>query len=958
MKIHTVRTAALLLASLFVSELQAQRLLRDLNVTHPDLPYRFTAAGSQWFFVAQTVEHGAEPWVTDGTVVGTRLIADLVPGPRGSDPSRLVAIGARVIFATPADALVWASDGTAAGTIPLATGIQVPWDGDVDMAAGSTGPIWFSGADGRPWITDGTVTGTRPATNPWPLSGTARRGFTAFGVGVWFVGLDPSVGRYALYRGSPQGTVTQVELLSSREPYITAANDSYLYVQVPMASSSSVLFLYAPDGTRTQMPPELVGNFQLAVGSQSLHTVRSGSSWDLYAFDPASGLTRLSRGISSTVRGATRLGAGPAALFLAQLLPAEEWAVFRTDGTTSGTTRLATLPVTGSPQTPIVVNGNRGHVVVVEFGRETLVSFGIDTPGPAVADPRFVRVHEIAATPRGELISAEPVAGVPGIYLDAAGALSRLRALNVPTGDSRPRHFLRVGDRAYFSAEGGATSRCVLWSTNGSANDLHCLDVPWITATPAALGHLALLPTGEGTFASDGTAAGTTLLLPNWEGRILAARTWALMSQYPAGGGPLAYTDGTPMGTHSLPGLEGIPMAALGDRIVFWANDPAHGNEPWVSAGSATSTALLRDILPGPDGQVPCQIIQNADVAATAHLVFFAASDGIHGREPWCSDGTPAGTRMLADLEPGPGSSFPRGFVRVGSRVAFFIDTSGNGYECNDVNSELWITDGNSTTPLATQRSNVLWTTAIGERLFVSDQDSVHCIWTDSNPVRIETVLQSNIQNLFALGDRAVLSEFTSSGNRTWISDGSAAGTYPWSDLELTGGTRSVALLAPGGRPARAIFAARRDDVGEEPFVVDLASLHGSAIAVEHGTGCAGNGRLPPRLFADRAPRLGDFAYRLEVDGAPPQAIGALRVSAWTRVATLPGGCVAYGILPLWIPAITDTGGRAAIRTPVPASPAFLGLELATQFLVVARPAGAVLGVADLSPGLRLVIGR
>jgi ELWxxDGT repeat protein len=47
---------------------------------------------------------------------------------------------------------------------------------------------------------------------------------------------------------------------------------------------------------------------------------------------------------------------------------------------------------------------------------------------------------------------------------------------------------------------------------------------------------------------------------------------------------------------------------------------------------------------------------------------FFAASRGSEGTELWRSDGTEAGTLLVKDLEPGPGSSYPSGFVAVSSR--------------------------------------------------------------------------------------------------------------------------------------------------------------------------------------------------------------------------------------------------------------------------------------------------
>jgi ELWxxDGT repeat protein len=37
-------------------------------------------------------------------------------------------------------------------------------------------------------------------------------------------------------------------------------------------------------------------------------------------------------------------------------------------------------------------------------------------------------------------------------------------------------------------------------------------------------------------------------------------------------------------------------------------------------------------------------------------VLFFAADDGVNGRELWRSDGTAAGTGLVADLVPGVGT--------------------------------------------------------------------------------------------------------------------------------------------------------------------------------------------------------------------------------------------------------------------------------------------------------------
>src|SRR5688572_24215374 len=53
-----------------------QRRLLSVSV---QAPQSLTAAGSQLFFTVDDGIHGRELWVSDGTAVGTRLVADINP---------------------------------------------------------------------------------------------------------------------------------------------------------------------------------------------------------------------------------------------------------------------------------------------------------------------------------------------------------------------------------------------------------------------------------------------------------------------------------------------------------------------------------------------------------------------------------------------------------------------------------------------------------------------------------------------------------------------------------------------------------------------------------------------------------------------------------------------------------------------------------------------------------------
>ncbi len=123
---------------------------------------------------------------------------------------------------------------------------------------------------------------------------------------------------------------------------------------------------------------------------------------------------------------------------------------------------------------------------------------------------------------------------------------------------------------------------------------------------------------------------------------------------------------------------------ALGNRFLFVHNDPEHGAEPWITDGTKRGTRLLKDIVPGPWSS-SCR-----DFYRWKSRIFFSAWDPDHGREPWVTDGTTLGTRLLKDLTsldgvtPSPYSSTPRSFQAVDGILYFLAFFS----------SEPWRTDG------------------------------------------------------------------------------------------------------------------------------------------------------------------------------------------------------------------------------------------------------------------------
>ncbi len=190
-------------------------------------------------------------------------------------------------------------------------------------------------------------------------------------------------------------------------------------------------------------------------------------------------------------------------------------------------------------------------------------------------------------------------------------------------------------------------------------------------------------------------------------------------------------------------------FATTGDGQVFFrADDGIHGQELFVTDGTAAGTRLVKDIRPGRGSGIIIDppYYNPTGLAATSDAVYFAANDGAALRL-WRSDGTAEGTRAVqAQNAPAGLPSSPRHLTAIGDTVYFVGNYASTG-------PQLWKTDG-----------------------------------TDAGTVmvkRIGTTLNgANIQHVAAFGDRVVFSAGEpDTGQELWISDGTEAGTRVIADI-------------------------------------------------------------------------------------------------------------------------------------------------------------------------------
>jgi ELWxxDGT repeat protein len=194
-------------------------------------------------------------------------------------------------------------------------------------------------------------------------------------------------------------------------------------------------------------------------------------------------------------------------------------------------------------------------------------------------------------------------------------------------------------------------------------------------------------------------------------------------------------------------------FTAIGDLLYFRAD--AEGTtdvEPYITNGTPEGTRLLLEINPDSDAFAgnsnPTDYIQYKD------HVYFQARTGTTGAELWRTDGTAEGTNLFFDLQPGEDNGAPFDFVIFNDLLYFTANDGVNS-------SELWVTDG----------------TADGTMLVVDIREGN----APGNP-NFKTVFNDRL--LFTANNGT-------EGNELYISDGTAEGTMMIADIRPGSGSAS-----------------------------------------------------------------------------------------------------------------------------------------------------------------------
>src|SRR5262245_10276153 len=283
-----------------------------------------------------------------------------------------------------------------------------------------------------------------------------------------------------------------------------------------------------------------------------------------------------------------------------------------------------------------------------------------------------------------------------------AAGTALVKDINPGRGSSYPEYLTNFNGTLFFVANDGSNGT-ELWKSDGTAagtvlvKDIRPGRGGSYPFNLTVVGSTLFFTANDGVngaelWKSDGTTAGTVLVKDIRPGRAssysqnhtVVNGTMFFTANDGTTGVELWKSDVTAAGTVLVKDIRpgnspyGFPlsssprsMTAVGDELFFSANDGTTGRELWKSDGTAAGTVLVADIRPGSSSFGYAYGSNPQHLTAVDGRLFFAADDGVHGTELWMSNGTTQGTALVLDIRPGGYGSYPDALVDVDGRLFF-----------------------------------------------------------------------------------------------------------------------------------------------------------------------------------------------------------------------------------------------------------------------------------------------
>ncbi len=623
-------------------------------------PRDFFVFNNQLFFEADTEEFGQELWVSDGTPEGTALFKDINPGAGNGMwySEDYIIYGDNFYFFADNGIQgleLWKSDGTPNGTV-LVKDIKPGIEGSAITLEGGVlnGQLIFAAEDGTHgkelWTSDGTEVGTNLVKdiNPGlPHGLTYNSPVVVSNTAVFFVGYFGPIPQLGVYAsdGTSEGTV----YLGPGSPStfgFTDSGESVLYYGSDLENTSGLIRSDGtPLGTELISPglksgenSVLESSFVLINGSTffSGNTEKNGT--ELWVSDGTALGTRLFKDINKTSGTSAR-----------RFREVGDQTFFACNGGILGVSD-GTLEGTKTFQVIVEGRGTGDEANLVEFG-DKLIFVGYDSE-------HGYELWTSDGTNAGTYMIKDIIPGT-------ASSLER---------EATKHSLSKIGDKIYFSANINSTTEAI-WVTDGTPEgttkvaDIRLSSggqipngeewhMPGFTLLNGQVYFLGIGSDGQGLYKTLGTPESTEFvysinsslrqIYTTKNGLVIVASTTDLY-----------FSDGTTTGTGPLLTLNyglsngGGFATILNDELYFVENNPDNlMHSIYKTDGTPEGTVIIYD---GGTHSPPNTYIN--DILTCGNYIYFGVRLSPNFDSPnleiWRSDGTTAGTILLATAENG-----------------------------------------------------------------------------------------------------------------------------------------------------------------------------------------------------------------------------------------------------------------------------------------------------------------
>ena len=729
----------------------------DAGTGHTFIPANIGQVGAVVVFELRTTDAGREAWVSDGTAAGTHLLADLMPGTGNGAPRAFFTFGENLLFIAASPDVgteLWITDGTESGTellkdIRVGVGSSVPFEftllGDKVLFVAND---LFHGRE--LWVTDGTTAGTFMLKDVAVGRGSSSPRVFEIIDGLAYFSTDSDAQGSELW--VTDGTVAGTTLVSV-DVGQTPTGDG-LVEGSSVYTVGNNLFLKATDGTNS------VGIYVTnADGSALLTEVFSHPDQNFVHF----------------------MGAIDGSLIFSAYTTELGEELWISDGTVSGTHLLLDINPGEIGSQPKIYNANLDGLIIFSafdstHGPEIWVTDGT-TAGTQLLIDTFAGIDEYAPSPLstfsiGNKFVFQAESDVYGTELFVTDGTPEGTMLLVDIEPTSETFIRAIGSAAtfeeyagfvYFTASGGGIIHNDLWRTDGTPEGTMLLiDEPTDSDAEVIIRGMhdnILLYSHEGE-----------------PGQINSLTAYNVLTgeQVVLTGG----VSGRPAYASSIY-IDGEPANANGYHVFRVFDSGTNSVQLWATDGSFSGTHIVSDLnfsgavlvsgLSVINGRLLMKAtIRTADFRTEQHLlsidgtetgtididpgtnyfsnnnlIWYTKVDGLSG-DIWVTDGTQAGTFMVANTVPGGHQILNTQFKSFGDKVVIEVKDE-------DGNIELFSSDG-----------------TVGNMVALLDEPS---------PSVLISYYQSTDTHFYFGIDSQ------SSGREFWVTDGTKEGTHVVADI-------------------------------------------------------------------------------------------------------------------------------------------------------------------------------